>query len=95
MPRLPLDEDTVARFSGQSGFGILWDANLWGFGCRLSSRERPKYFVYFRTKVMGVPCRYMIGSSRHLSCGQARRIAQEFIARSAPHQLSRKASVRT
>jgi hypothetical protein len=90
MPRLALDDTVVAQFAEQSRFNVLWDTSLWGFGCRLSTRPPPRYFVYFRTRVMGAGCRYTIGSSLHMSCSQARRIAQEFIARSAPHQLSRR-----
>ena len=48
----------VARFTEKSRFNILWDTNLWGFGCRLSARKPPHYFVYFRTRVMDVACRY-------------------------------------
>jgi len=90
VPRVELDDAVVAQFSGLARFGVLWDTSLWGFGCRVSLRKPPNYFVYFRTRATGVPRRYTIGSATHLSCSQARRIAQEFIARSAPHQLSRK-----
>lgn len=92
MARLHLDETVVARFAGEPRFNVLWDTGLWGFGCRFSARQPPRYLVYFRTRVMAVGCRRFIGSSPQISCDQARRLAQEFIARSAPHQLSRNAA---
>jgi hypothetical protein len=95
MPRVSLDDSTVNRYATTARFTVLWDTDLYGFGCYAGPRHAPCYFVHYRTPAAGLWCRRNIGSTRKMSCDQARRMAQEVIGRSAPQQLKRKPAPRS
>lgn len=95
MPRMSLDESTVNRYATAKRFTVLWDTDLYGFGCYTGARHAPCYFVHYRTPAAGLWCRRNIGPIRKMSCDQARRMAQEVIGRSAPQQLKRKPALRS
>lgn len=87
--------DAAVNSSGASRLTVLWDTELYGFGCCIRPHHAAQYFVCFRTPVSGIWRRRRIGSSRTMSCDQARRMAQEIIGRSAPQQLKRKPALRS
>jgi hypothetical protein len=94
MGRIRLDDAAVNRPTS-SRLTVLWDTDLYGFGCYIKPHQAAQYFVCFRTPLSGFWRRRKIGSSRTMSCDQARRMAQEIIGRSAPQQLKRKRALRS
>ena len=89
MARVRLTDETVGSMRPGGRLCVLWDIDLWGFGCVVPPCGRPAYFAYYRTPVSGVRCRRTIGTHGALTCAQARAMAQNLIGRSAPQQLHR------
>ncbi len=58
---------------------ILWDADLTGFGCKVTPKGRRIYFCYYRTKG-GQQRRPTIGRHDPLTCDEARNIARQMLA---------------
>jgi hypothetical protein len=90
MPRERLTETLVLGLTPGGRGAVIWDTELWGFGCRLpGSGGEPTYFVYYRTWGQGLRRRLDLGTRRSLTCAQARKMAQDLIGRNAPHQFGR------
>jgi hypothetical protein len=90
MPRERLTETLVLGLTPSGRGAVIWDTELWGFGCRLpGSGGEPTYFVYYRTWGQGLRRRLDLGTRRSLTCAQARKMAQDLIGRNAPHQFGR------
>lgn len=90
MPRERLTETLVLGLTPGGRGSVIWDTELWGFGCRLCGcGGEPTYFVYYRTFGQGLRRRLDLGTRRSLTCAQARKMAQDLIGRNAPHQFGR------
>lgn len=90
MPRERLTETLVLGLTPGGRGTVIWDTELWGFGCRLRGcGGEPTYFVYYRTFGQGLRRRLDLGTRRSLTCAQARKMAQDLIGRNAPHQFGR------
>ncbi|RDD61016.1 Arm DNA-binding domain-containing protein [Ferruginivarius sediminum] len=92
MSRLQLTDQAVAAAKGKDRhLEVLWDTDLYGFGCRVSPEGPATYFVYYRTKSADRRVVKDIASAGAVSCEQARRIASDLIGRNAPRQFARRA----
>ena len=61
---------------------ILWDAELRGFGCKVTPKGRRVYFAYYRTRD-GQQRRPTIGVHGTVTCEKARETAQQWLAAAA------------
>lgn len=90
MARERLTDAFVQVLAERPRGSVIWDTELWGFGCRLpAGGGEPVYFVHYRPQRQGRRERHDLGTRRAVTCAQARRMAQEVIGRNAPHQLGR------
>jgi len=83
MRRILLDECAVDHAERGRHSRMLWDAEVWGFGCRVPPDGQPAFLAYFRTP-HGLRRVVEIGQYGALTCDQARRIAREMIGRNDP-----------
>lgn len=89
MPRVRLSDGVVRQLGREDRPAVIWDTELWGFGCSTIGSGDPFYFAYFRTRTAGLSRRVPIGRCNALTCEQARAIARDLIGRSAPQQFGR------
>jgi hypothetical protein len=83
MRRLRLDDQVVSFAERGLQSRVLWDEEVWGFGCRVPPSGDPAYVAYFRTS-RGSRRVVEIGRYGALTCEQARGIAREVIGRNDP-----------
>lgn len=82
MPKAKLTKRVVEALKPGDRDIILWDAELKGFGCKVTPRGKRVYFTYYRTRD-GRQRRPTIGTHGTVTCEQARETAQRWLAQVA------------
>jgi integrase len=75
MEKVHLTKEVVEAVKPGNRDIIVWDADLTGFGLKVTPRERRSYFFYYRTRG-GRERRPVIGRHGDLTCDKARKIAK-------------------
>ena len=79
MARLKVTKKAVEACPPADKDVILWDAELKGFGCKITPAGRRVYFLYYRTRT-GLQRRPAIGAHGAVTAEQARDIARRWLA---------------
>ena len=82
MPNVKLTKRAVEAVEPGAKDIILWDAELKGFGCKITPKGKRVYFAYYRTRT-SIQRRPTIGAHGAVTCEQARETARQWLAEAA------------
>lgn len=83
MARVKLDDRIIDHAERKRYSHVLWDTEVWGFGCRVPPAGSPQFLAYFHTS-RGLRRVAAIGRFGALTTEQARGIARDITGRNNP-----------
>ena len=78
MPATKLTKRVIDKANSANKDTIIWDNELKGFGCKITSAGNKSYFLYYRTRD-GRQRRPKIGDHGVITCEQARETAKQWL----------------